>query len=106
MCRGSAAGHTETSSSCIKMSIRPQWVALHVGAGNLWPPELRAVGPDSLVHIDFTKAQGTFSQHAAQARFDALPARQLPTAKIARRQADAAVSASSAALANQPLSAS
>jgi hypothetical protein len=50
--------------------LRPQWEALHEGAGELWKPELREVNPDFPGHI--TEAQGTYTRHAAQVRFHAL----------------------------------
>jgi hypothetical protein len=50
--------------------LRPQWEALHDVAGALWKPELKDVHPDRLGHI--AEAQGVFSRHESQARFDAL----------------------------------
>jgi hypothetical protein len=50
--------------------LRPQWEALHEGAGDLWKPELREVIPDRLGLI--AEAQGTYMRHAAKLRFDAL----------------------------------
>jgi hypothetical protein len=50
--------------------LRPQWGALHEGAGGLWKPELREVNPDSLGRI--AEAQGAYMRHAAKIRFDAL----------------------------------
>jgi hypothetical protein len=50
--------------------LRPQWEALHEGAGDPWKSELCEVNPDRLGHI--AEAQGTYTRHAAKLRFDAL----------------------------------
>jgi hypothetical protein len=52
------------------VELRAQWEALHDGAGDLWPPEVRDVNPDNLGVI--ADAQSTHSRHTATAKFTAL----------------------------------
>jgi hypothetical protein len=53
-----------------RVELRAQWEALHDGAGDLWPPEVRNVNPDNLgVTAD---AQSTCSRHTAAAKFTTL----------------------------------
>jgi hypothetical protein len=52
------------------VELRAQWEALHDGAGDLWPPEVRDVNPDNLGVI--ADAQSTYSRHTATDKFTAL----------------------------------